>query len=200
MIKKTAEKPPKKSQRSRLTHKEKLEVCRLLGSGHSRDEVSEIMTRKAKKPIGIWQVRHYLDSPKWAKFIRAARKDDVLHAEKISVFSTTGRVRKYNKLLTVFEKKFYGTLQNIEENIEVKSLNPLETMANIKILKMAASYMLKILREVREEEYEAIVKKGGSSEEQDELEDFFMLVERRVIASRRRRDPDRELERAAGLL
>ena len=161
------------------------------------NEVSEIMTRKAKKPISIWQVRHYLDSPKWAKFIRAARKNDILHAEKIPVFSTSGRVRKYDKLLEVFERKFYETLKNIEE---AESLDPEESSRDLKILSLAANYMLRILREVREEEYEAIVKKGGSGEEQAELEDFFMLVERRVIASRKRRNLDKELEQAAGLL
>ncbi|MBA7581678.1 hypothetical protein ES708_23586 [subsurface metagenome] len=58
--------------------------------------------------------------------------------------------------------------------------------------------MLRILREIRVEEYEALENKSAGAE--GEVEDFFMLVEKRIIASRRRRNPDRELEKAAGLL
>lgn len=189
-MKKTA----KKQQKSRLTHEEKLEVCRLLGSGYSMNEVTQTMSRKTGKSISLWQVRHYLDASKWLSFIRAARKDDVLHAELIPIFSTTGRVKKYSRMLEIFEEKFQQSLQNIE----LKNLNPKTDPGIFKIFNTAASYMLKILGEIREEKYAAIAKKGDGDE--GEIEDLFMLVERRIIASRKRRDPDRELERAAGLI
>ena len=191
---KTAHKPHKKRQNSRLTGKEKIEVCTLLGSGHSLSETARLVSKKTGKRISRWQVRHYLDSPKWANLIRAARNDDVANAEKLAVFSTTGRVRKYDRLLEVFEKKFYQSLQNIKS----EDFDPESDPGVFKIFTLTANYMLKILREVREEEYETLENKTGGNE--GEIEDFFMLVEKRVIASRRRRDPDRELEKAAGLL
>ena len=191
---KTTRKPHRKKQNSRLSLKEKIEVCTLLGSGYSLSETAQLISKRTKKNISKWRVRHYLDSPKWGSYIRAARKDDILHAEKIPIFSTVGRVRKYNRLLEVFEKKFYESLQNIESD----DLDSENKPGVFKIFSMMASYMIKILSEVRQEEFEAIVKKGGSGEE--EIEDFFMMVERRIVASRRRRDPDRELEKAAGLV
>lgn len=197
MAEKLAEKTTKKRQKSRLSHKEKLEVCRLLGSGHTMNEVAQTMSKKTGKSIGIWQVRHYLDSPKWGSLIRTARDADIQNAEKIAIFSTTGRVRKYDRLLEIFEKKFYCSIQDIESQAE-KNLDRESSLQTFKILKLAGSYMLKILREIRVEEYEALENKSAGSE--GEVEDFFMLVEKRVIASRRRRDPDRELEKAAGML
>lgn len=198
MVEKVAEKTTqilhRKKQNSRLTRKEKIEVCTILGSGHSLSETAQLISKKTGKRISRWQVRYYLDSPKWAPYIRAARKDDVLHAEKLPVFSTTGRVRKYNYLLETFEKKFQESIQSIDQ----ANLNPESSSGTFKILKLAASYMLRILREIRVEEYEALENKSTGAE--GEVEDFFMLVEKRIIASRRRRDPDRELEKAAGLL
>jgi len=161
------------------------------------NETAQIMSKNTKKPISIWQIRYYLDSPKWSSLIRTARKDDISHAEKIAVFSTTGRVRKYDRLLEVFEKKFYRSIEDIKSESE-KNLDPESALQTFKILHMAASYMIRLLREIRIEEYEALQNKSTGAE--GEVEDFFMLVEKRIIASRRRRDPDRELERAAGLL
>ncbi len=197
MVEKAAEKTAKKLQRSRLTHKEKLEVCRLLGSGLTMNEVAQIMSKNTKKAISIWRIRYYLDSPKWSSLIRAARKDDISHAEKIAVFSTTGRVRKYDRLLEVFEKKFYQSIQDIESEKAEKNLDPESALETFKILHKAASYMIRILKEIRKEEYSALLNKSGN---ETEAEDFFVMVEQRIIASRRRRDPDRELEKAAGLL
>lgn len=198
MAKKVSEKSRqilcRKKKNSRLTKKEKIEVCTLLGSGHSLSETAQLISKKTGKRISRSQVWYYLNSPKWAPQIRTVRKDDVLHAEKLPTFSTTGRVRKYNHLLETFEKKFNESLQDINQS----NLNPESSPGTFKILKMAASYMLKILREIRTEEYEAIEKKSGGGE--GEVEDFFLLVEKRIVASRRRRDPDRELEKAAGLL
>ncbi|MBW8003097.1 MAG: hypothetical protein FVQ80_13940 [Planctomycetes bacterium] len=191
---KTARKPHTKKQNSRLTLAEKIEVCTLLGSGHSLNETARLISKKTRKKISKWQVRHYLDHPKWGSYIRAARKNDIANAEKIPVFSTVGRVRRYNYLLEVFEKRFQQSLQDIEAD----DLDPESDPGVFKIFNMTASYMLKILQEIREEEYEAITKKGAGQEE--EVEDLFMMVEKRIIASRRRRDPDRGLEKAAGLL
>ena len=152
------------------------------------------MSKKTRKSISVWQIRHYLDSAKWSPHIRAARKNDILHAEKIPVFSTAARVRKYSRLLEVFEEKFQQSLQNIES----ENLDPESDPGTFKFFNLAASYILKILREVREEEFEALAKKSSGQEE--EIEDFFAMVERRIIISRKHRDPDRELEKAAGLL
>jgi len=174
--------------------KEKIEVYTLLGSGYSLTETAELISKKTKKKISKWMVRHYLDSPKWAPHIRAARRDDVLHAETLPSFSTSGRVRKYNYLLKTFEKKFKESV----ESINYDNLDPESAPGTFRILKLAASYMLRILREIRTEEYEAIEKKSGGGE--GEVEDFFLLIEQRIIASRRRRNPDKELEKAAGLL
>ncbi len=194
VVEKTTQILHRKRQNSRLTGKEKIEVCTLLGSGHSLSETAQFISKRTGKRISRWQVRYYLDSPKWAPHIRAARKDDVLHAEKLPTFSTTGRVRKYNYLLETFEKKFQESVSSIDQ----ANLDPEGSTGSFKILKLAASYMIKILREIRIEEYEALENKSAGNE--GEVEDFFMLVEKRVIASRRRRDPDRELEKAAGLL
>jgi len=199
MAEKASEKPRqilyrKKQNSSRLTKREKIEVCTFLGSGYSLSETAQLISKKTGKRISRSQVWYYLNSPKWAPHIRIARKDDISHAEKLPTFSTTGRVRKYNYLLETFEKKFNESLQDINHD----KLNPESSPGTFKILKLAASYMLRTLREIRIEEYEAIERKSGGSER--EVEDFFMLVEKRIIASRRRRDPDRELEKAAGLL
>ncbi len=195
---KTARKPHGKKQNSRLTLKEKIEVCALLGSGYSLAETALLISRRTGKRVSKWQTRHYQESAKWAPYIRAARKDDILHAERLPIFSTTGRVRKYDRLLEVFEKKFYRSIQDIESEKAEKNVDPESSLQTFKILHMAASYMLRILREIRVEEYEALENKSAGSE--GEVEEFFMLVEKRIIASRRRRDPDRELEKAAGLL
>ncbi|MBA7483058.1 hypothetical protein ES707_18569 [subsurface metagenome] len=194
LAEKTAQIPHAKKQNSRLTLKEKIEVCTLLGSGNSLDETAQLISKKTGKKVSKWMIRHYLDNPKWAPHIQAARRDDLLHAEKLPTFSTTGRVRKYNRLLEVFEKKFQESVSSIDQ----ANLDPESDPGVFKIFTLTASYMLKILREVREEEYEALENKSAGSE--SEIDDFFILVEKRVIASRRRRDPDRELEKAAGLI
>lgn len=192
--KKTTQKLHKKKQNARLSLKEKIEVCTLLGSGYSLSETAQLISKRTKKNVSRWQVRHYLDSPKWSSYIRAARKNDIANAEKIAEFSTVGRIRKYSHLLEVFEKKFYQSLQNIES----ENLDPESDPGTFKFFNLAASYILKILREVREEEFEALAKKSSGQEE--EIEDFFAMVEQRIIISRKHRNPDRELEKVAGLL